>query len=32
MQFDAGLGQLETKINYLKSLKLSINKSHLRIP
>jgi hypothetical protein len=32
MKFDAGLGQLETKINYLKSLKLSINKEHLTLP
>lgn len=32
MKFDAALGKLETKLNYLKTLKLTINKEHLTLP
>lgn len=32
MKFDAGLGKLETKLNHLKTLKVSINKENLTLP
>ncbi|MFA5376040.1 MAG: hypothetical protein WC455_09875 [Dehalococcoidia bacterium] len=31
-KFDAGLGKLETRLNYLKTLKVTINKEHLTLP